>query len=93
MVEPVELLVPHHLHAEMTVAACEAGKHVSVEKPLALTVAEADKMIETADRSSVVLRVYEKSNRATMLTTTGWRSLGTRGSCLSTAVRRTVDLP
>jgi predicted dehydrogenase len=58
-IDLVELLVPHHLHAEMTVAACEAGKHVSVQKPMALTVAEADRMIEAARRAGVVLRVYE----------------------------------
>jgi predicted dehydrogenase len=58
-VDLVELLVPHHLHAEMTVAACQAGKHVSVQKPMALTVAEADRMIEAAEQARVVLRVYE----------------------------------
>jgi len=58
-VDLVELLVPHHLHSDMVVAACEAGKHVSVQKPMALTVAEADRMIETAERAGVVLRVYE----------------------------------
>jgi predicted dehydrogenase len=58
-IDLVELLVPHHLHAEMTVAACEAGKHVSVQKPMALTVREADQMIEAAEQAGVVLRVYE----------------------------------
>ena len=58
-IDLVELLVPHHLHAEMTVAACEAGKHVSVQKPMALTVAEANQMIEAAERAGLVLRVYE----------------------------------
>jgi len=58
-VDLVELLVPHHLHAEMTVAACEAGKHVSVQKPMALTVAEADRMITAAERAGVRLRIYE----------------------------------
>ncbi len=58
-VDLVELLVPHHLHASMTVAACRAGKHVSVQKPMALSVAEADQMIAAARQAGVRLRVYE----------------------------------
>ena len=58
-IDLVELLVPHHLHAEMTIAACEAGKQVSVQKPMALTVAEADRMIQAAERAGVKLRVFE----------------------------------
>jgi predicted dehydrogenase len=58
-VDLVELLVPHHLHADMTVAACKAGKHVSVQKPMALNVAGADRMIEAAAQAGVTLRVYE----------------------------------
>ena len=58
-IDLVELLVPHHLHAELTIAACEAGKQVSVQKPMALNVAEADAMIEAARRAGVTLRVYE----------------------------------
>lgn len=58
-VDLVELLVPHHLHAEMAVAACRAGKHVSVQKPMALTAAEADLMIQAAEQARVTLRVFE----------------------------------
>lgn len=58
-VDLVELLVPHHLHAPMTVAACRAGKHVSVQKPMALTTAEASDMIAAADQAGVRLRVFE----------------------------------
>ncbi len=58
-VDLVELLVPHHLHAEMTIQACRAAKHVSVQKPMALTVAEAEAMISAAQEAGVVLRVYE----------------------------------
>lgn len=58
-VDAVELLTPHHLHCPMTVEACRAGKHVSVQKPMALSAAEADRMIEAARAAGVVLRVYE----------------------------------
>ncbi len=58
-VDLVELLVPHHLHAGMTIDACRAGKHVSVQKPMALSAAEADSMIDAANRAKVLLRVYE----------------------------------
>lgn len=55
----VELLTPHHLHGPMTVAACRAGKHVSVQKPMALSAAEAEEMIRAAQAAGVLLRVYE----------------------------------
>jgi predicted dehydrogenase len=58
-VDVVELLTPHHLHCSMTVQAAEAGKHVSVQKPMALSAAEADKMIAAAHKAGVLLRVYE----------------------------------
>jgi len=58
-VDLVELLVPHHLHAEMTVMACQAGKHVSVQKPMAMNALEAQQMVLAAEQAGVVLRIYE----------------------------------
>jgi predicted dehydrogenase len=58
-IDAVEILTPHHLHCEMTVAALEAGKHVSVQKPMALDLAEADRMVDTAGASGRVFRVFE----------------------------------
>jgi predicted dehydrogenase len=59
-VDLVEILLPHDLHCKMTIAAAEAGKHVSVQKPMAHSVDECNQMIEAADRAGVTLRVYEQ---------------------------------
>lgn len=41
----VDVCIPNHLHARTTIAAAKAGKHVIIEKPLCLTLEEADEMI------------------------------------------------
>lgn len=55
----VEIIVPHHLHKDMTIQACNAKKHVSVQKPMAINLQECDEMIEAAKRNGVKLKVYE----------------------------------
>ncbi|MCU1263526.1 MAG: hypothetical protein JWO80_6411 [Bryobacterales bacterium] len=54
-VEAVDLCVPTDLHEEMAVASLRAGKHVLVEKPIALDEASAGRMIEEARRAGRVL--------------------------------------
>lgn len=56
-VDVVYLATPHGMHAEQTVRAAAEGKHVLVEKPMALTLAECDEMIDASGRSGTVLMV------------------------------------
>jgi predicted dehydrogenase len=44
-------------HAPLAVAAAESGRHVFVEKPMALSVADGERMVAAADRAGVVLAV------------------------------------
>lgn len=55
----VEILLPHHLHHPVTLDALAAGKHVSVQKPIALSLVQADEMIAAAQTADRTLRVYE----------------------------------
>ena len=54
-VDIVSVCIPTSLHAEVTIAAAEAKKHVLCEKPIALTLKEADRMIEASERNQVKL--------------------------------------
>ena len=48
---------PNALHAEQAIHALDHGKHVLVDKPMATTVADADRMIEAAQRAERTLAV------------------------------------
>ena len=50
-IDAVSVCTPNALHAENTIAALEAGKHVMVEKPMAMHAREAQKMLDAAKRS------------------------------------------
>lgn len=56
-VEPVIIATPHSVHLEQTLAAADAGRHVLVEKPMALDVEECRRMVESCRRAGVVLTV------------------------------------
>ncbi len=50
----VHVCTPNHLHYEATKAALEAGKHVICEKPLAMSVAEAEELTELAQTKGLI---------------------------------------
>ena len=56
-VDAVSVATPTETHCEITCAFLEAGVHVLVEKPIALTLDEADKIIATAEKSGAKLMV------------------------------------
>ncbi|MHC4460212.1 MAG: Gfo/Idh/MocA family protein [Planctomycetota bacterium] len=59
-IEMVTIAAPNYLHARMTIDAAESGKHVVCEKPLCMTLEEADQMIETCKRKGVLLMYAEE---------------------------------
>ncbi|HZO91595.1 MAG TPA: Gfo/Idh/MocA family oxidoreductase [Chthonomonadaceae bacterium] len=69
-IDAVDLCLPHHLHAEMAIAAARAGKHILCEKPLALTPEDCDRMMAAARAAGVILmhgenmRTAENAERA-----------------------------
>ncbi len=58
-INAVEILTPTHLHHDHAIMALEAGKHVSIQKPVANTVDEAIEMKEVAERTGKMLRISE----------------------------------
>jgi predicted dehydrogenase len=56
-VDAVAVLLPNHLHAPITIGALRQGKHVLVEKPMALTLADCAAMIEEAEKQGLHLAV------------------------------------
>jgi len=62
--DAVILATPHHLHREGTEQAASAGLHVLVEKPMALTLEDADAMVEACRDAGTTLMVAESARYA-----------------------------
>jgi predicted dehydrogenase len=68
-VDAVYIALPNHLHCDYTVRAAQAGKHILCEKPMAVTEAECQKMIDAARANHVRLMIayrlhFERANLA-----------------------------
>jgi predicted dehydrogenase len=59
-IELVTIAAPNSLHAQMTFDCARAGKHVVCEKPLAMTLEEADEMLDVCRREGVLLLYAEE---------------------------------
>jgi predicted dehydrogenase len=56
-IDLVDLCLPPNLHCDAAIAALRAGKHVFVEKPMALTAADCDKMVKAAEKAGKLIFV------------------------------------
>ena len=51
----IYIATPHKYHAELCIQAARAGKHIICEKPMAFTIAEAEKMVDESKKNNVKL--------------------------------------
>jgi predicted dehydrogenase len=76
-IEAVYNPLPNHLHVPLSIEAAAAGKHVLCEKPIALSAAEAEKLIAARDRAGILIqeafmvRYHPQWRRARELVRTG----------------------
>ena len=65
-VDAVSIVVPTSKHHEVAMAALAAGKHLLIEKPITVTLAEADELLALAERNKAMVQIghIERFNRA-----------------------------
>ena len=91
-VDAVCICTPHPFHPRMAIAALEAGKAALTEKPMAVTVSDADRMVEAADRAGKPLGVVFQqrfSGQAATIKRLMTEAVGTwyRAECVCTSMR------
>jgi myo-inositol 2-dehydrogenase/D-chiro-inositol 1-dehydrogenase len=64
-IDAVDIVVPNHLHADIAIAALEAGKNVLLEKPMAASIADCDRLVEAVRRTGKVLSVGHEFRAST----------------------------
>ncbi len=53
-IDVIDIVTPNHTHPEIAIEAAEAGKHIISEKPLALNVKDAKRMLEAVEKNNVI---------------------------------------
>lgn len=71
-VDAVDISVLHSEHHRVAVPCLEAGKHVTIEKPLAITMRAGRRIIEAAEKAGVVLQVAENYRRSPEMRAIRW---------------------
>ena len=91
-IDIVHVLTPNSSHCPISCDALEAGKHVMCEKPMAISSAEAKKMVDTAKKTGKKLTIgYQNRQRSDSLFLKGEADAGTFGEIYyakATAIRR-----
>lgn len=67
-IDVVDIAVPNNLHAEIAIAAAEAGKMILCEKPLAMNPEEAERMVAAVDKAGVPNMVWYNYRRCPAVT-------------------------
>lgn len=67
-IDAIDVCTPNNLHAEISIAAAEAGKMVLCEKPIAMNVAEGEKMCEAVEKAGVANMVWYNYRRVPAVT-------------------------
>ncbi len=67
-IDAVDICTPNHLHAEIAIAAAEAGKMVLTEKPLARNLEESKKMVDAVEKAGVANTVWYNYRRLPAVT-------------------------
>jgi predicted dehydrogenase len=66
-IDIVDILLPHHLHVDVALAALAAGKHVLMEKPLAITLGDAQRLIDAGQHADRKIMISENWDYASVV--------------------------
>ncbi len=90
LIDAVDICLPHHLHKDAIVAAAAAGKHILCEKPLCLTLEEADVVTRAVAAAGVTLMCAH--NQLFLPTVATARDMIRRGELGKVYAARTTDV-